>query len=176
MTKTSKVRSHKYKPGRRILGWRVWVIIGTILAIWVLSHYGNMDNTYVAEPNVFMNPVVVDHPEDESVETKIRKYFPRSHKTMIAVAYAESGMNMNAVGYNCYYNGASKACKPEDRHKAWSRDCGILQINTTAKSCPKETVDEHLKRAADLSRVQGLNAWVTYWNGDYKKYLAYETN
>jgi hypothetical protein len=176
--------SHK---GVNLLNWRIWVIVATLVFCLLASHYGNLDSTYVVEKVesplvVYMTATVVGHPQDESVETKIRRYFPRSHKTIIAIAKAESRMNPNAVGYNCYYYkgkatttkivGGSKACDIPDRHLAWSRDCGILQINTTAQSCPKETIDEHLKRAANLSRVQGLNAWVTHWNGDYKDHLA----
>lgn len=173
--------SHK---GIDLLNWRIWVLVATILFCFIASHYGNKDNTYVAERevSVYMTATVVDHPEDESIETKIRKYFPRSHKTIIAIAKAESQMNPKAVGYNCFYyqgkatttpiKGGSKSCKVEDRKLAWSRDCGLLQLNTTAKSCPKETVDQHLQRAAELSRVQGLQAWVTFNTGAHEKHLA----
>lgn len=182
MKKTSK--SHKYKHGGRILGWRVWVIILTIIGILVLSHYGNTadERFYVRDVEPLMKPVVVDHPEDESIETKIRKHFPRSHKTIIAIAKAESHMNPNAIGYNCFYyqgkatttpiKGGSKSCNVEDRKLAWSYDCGLLQLHNGKKSCPKETVDQHLQRAATLSRVQGLKAWVTYQTGAHEKYLA----
>lgn len=151
---------------------------------FLVQHQPNEDMIYVREQEVYLKPVVVNHPEDESIETKIRQHFPRSHKTMIAIAHAESNMNPNATGYNCYYYkgkatttkivGGSKACKVEDRHMAWSLDCGLLQLHNGKgnKQCPKETVDQHLKRAAELSRVQGLEAWVTYWNGSHKKYLA----
>lgn len=205
--------------------WRIFVLVATILFCLFASHYGNIDNTYVAEKveqDAFMKPVVVEESTYEgymekvdecnksgghvltsshsdnsicttpsieigkkvepSIEDLIRKYFPRSHKTIVAIAKAESGMTMDAVGYNCYYYrgvatttkivGGSRACDVPDRHLAWSRDCGILQINTTAKVCPKETVDEHLKRAADLSRVQGLGAWVTYNTGAHEQYMV----
>lgn len=167
------------------MNWRVGVLSLGILWCAVVGSYADRDEVYVRESQpvaVYMTATVVDHPQDESIETKIRKYFPRHGTTMIAIAHAESGMNMNAVGYNCYYSGGkatttpikggSKACKVEDRHLAWSRDCGILQMNTTAKSCPKETVDEHLKRAADLSRKQGLQAWVAYNLKMHEKHLA----
>lgn len=170
--KPSKSSSHKYDHGGRILGWRVWVIVGTIFTIWVLSHYGNIDNTYIAEHATSTVAVHVTATAASTTEQKIQYYFPRNGRTMIAVAKAESQLKMSAVGYNCMYSGKSKACKPEDRSRAWSRDCGIMQINTTAKTCPKETVDQHLKRAADLSRVQGLEAWVTYQTGAHEKYLA----
>lgn len=171
--------SHK---GIDLLNWRIWVLVATVLFCLMLSHYGNVDNTYTREPDVFMKPVIVENPQDESIETKIRKYFPRNWKTMIAVAHAESQMNPNAVGYNCYYyhgkatttpiKGGSKSCKVEDRHLSWSKDCGLLQLNTRAKVCPKETIDQHLERAATLSRTQGLEAWQAHNNGTYKVYLA----
>lgn len=171
MTRSKKI-SHKYKHGGRILGWRVWVIILTIISILVLSHYGSKDNTYVAEPNVFMKPVVVQ--PEPTIEDKIREYFPRNWKTMIAIAHAESGMKMNAIGYNCMYNGVSMACKVGDRSKAWSVDCFVLQRNYPGrKTCPEGvTLDMHLKESADLSRVQGLQAWVTYNTGAHEKHLA----
>ena len=178
-------KSHKYKYGGRVFNWRTAVLSLTIFFCAVLSHYGNKDNVYVAEKtqDVFMKPVVVDNPQDESIETKIRKYFPRSHKTVIAIAYAESGMSMDAVGYNCYYyhgkatttpiKGGSKACKVSDRHLAWSTDCFVLQDNQPkgVKTCPKDvTVDEHLQEMAELSKTCGLRCWSAYNNGTWKKY------
>lgn len=166
------MKSHKYKTGRRVMNWRVGVIILTIIFIWVLSHYGNKDDTYVAEPDVFMKPIVVE--PEPTIEDKIREYFPRSWKTMIAIAHAESHMDMNAIGYNCMYNGVSKACKKEDRSKAWSVDCFVLQRNyPNRKTCPEGvTLDMHLKEVAELSKIQGLQAWSSYNAGIHKKYLT----
>lgn len=151
----------------------------------MISEVNHYDDTYVREnePQVFLAPVIVDHPEDESIETKIRKYFPRSHVTMIAIAHAESGMNHNATGYNCYYSqgkatttpvkGGSRACKVEDRPLAHSVDCGVLQKNYVGrKTCPKVPIDQHLKEVAELSRVQGLGAWASYNQGAHQKYLT----
>lgn len=163
--------SHK---GIDLLNWRIWVLVATLLFCLLASHYGNKDNTYVADRSndVFMKPVVVV--PEPTIEDKIREYFPRNWKTMIAIAHAESGMNMNAVGYNCMYNGVSKACKKEDRSKAWSVDCFVLQKNYPGrKTCPEGvTLDMHLRESANLSRVQGLQAWVTYQTGAHKKHLA----
>lgn len=162
---------------------RTIIFSTAILCIWLVSEQNHYEDTYVretSEPTVFMQPIIVTPPP--TIEDKIKEHFPRNGVTMVAVAKAESGMNMNAVGYNCYYSngkatttkivGGSKACKVEDRKLAWSRDCGIMQLNTTKKSCPVETVDEHLKRAADLSRIQGLEAWVTYNEKLHTKHLA----
>lgn len=175
-------KTHKYKHGSRLKNPYTIVFSTAIFCLWLMSEGNHYDDTYVREPDPVMKPVVVEVKKVESIEDKIMHYFPRNGKTMIAVAKAESHMNPNAVGYNCYYyqgkatttpiKGGSKACKVEDRHLAWSRDCGILQLNTKAKSCPKETIDEHLQRAADLSRQQGLDAWVAYQNGAHEKHLA----
>lgn len=179
MTRSKKI-SHKYKYGGRVLNWRVVVIVATILFCLVAGSHVDDDNTYVREPDemaVFMTATVVDHPEDESVETKIRKYFPKHWRDFIQIAHAESQMKVDAVGYNCYYyhgkatttpiKGGSKACKKEDRSLAWSLDCGLMQLNTLSKKCPKrdsseEYLDEHLKVAAQLSREQGKCAWYGY--------------
>lgn len=181
-----KKRSHKYKHGGRVTTPYTFIFSATILVLWMISEVNHYDDTYVKENDqqVFLAPIVVDHPEDESIETKIRKYFPRSHVTMIAIANAESGMNHNAIGYNCYYSqgkatttpikGGSKACKVEDRYLAWSVDCFTLQKNYPGrKTCPKGvTVDQHLKEVAELSKVQGLGAWVAYQTGAHQKYLT----
>ena len=178
--------NHKYKTGRRVMNWRVGVLTLTILYCAVMGYHSNDDNTYVREHQEYPLAVFITaEVKEPTLEDKIREYFPRNWKTMIAVAYAESHMDMNAVGYNCYYNedetivykskvlgSHSTSCKKEHRRFAWSRDCGLLQLNTLAKQCPVETVDEHLKRAAELSKVQGLNSWVTYSQGLHKKYLA----
>ena len=172
MKQPRKKNGRYANKGINLLNWRIWVIVLTIISILVFSHYGNKDNTYVREPDVFMKPVVVT--PEPTVEDKIKEYFPRNWKTMIAIAHAESGMNMGAIGYNCYYNGVSKACKKEDRSKAWSVDCFVLQKNYPGrKTCPDGvTLDMHLREAAALSRVQGLEAWVTFNTGAHKKHLA----
>lgn len=123
----------------------------------------------------------------ESIEEKIKQYFPKSHKTMIAIAHAESGMDMNAKGYNCYYNKSettvystrvkgshSAACKSQHRKFAYSVDCFILQKNYKGQDCPKNmTVDQHLSEVAKLSKVQGLQAWSAYKNNSYKNYVLH---
>ena len=104
--KTSNARSHKYKHGGRVFNPYTFVFSTLILVLWMISEVNHYDDTYVREnePQVFLAPVIVDHPEDESIETKIRKYFPRSHVTMIAIAHAESGMNNSAKNWNCWYD------------------------------------------------------------------------
>lgn len=122
----------------------------------------------------------------ETIEEKIIKHFPRSHKTVLAIAKAESNLDMNAKGFNCYYNNDktivytskikgshSTHCKKSHRQYAWSVDCFILQRNYKGQECPQNiTIDQHLEDVANLSRVQGLKAWSAYNNNQYKKHLS----
>lgn len=161
------------------------VLIGLTMCFLIMSEgfldWG--DETYVKEPEI----VAVASSTPVDFEAKIRQHFPKSHKTMIAIAKAESGLSMNATGYNCYYNedetiayssrvkgSHSTACKKEHRRYSWSVDCFLLQRNYIGLTeCPQNvTVDQHLKDVAKLSKVQGFQAWYAYTNGTYKKYLA----
>lgn len=178
----------KYKNGQFIkkgidfTNWRIWVIVATIIWCVVVSGYSNNENyTYVREPEVFMVPVVVE--QEPRIEDKIKEYFPRSWKTVIAIAHAESNMKPTAINHNCFYKGSvvftervkgsiSTFCKDGHEKYAWSVDCGILQVNVKGQTCPEWTLDEHLEIASELSKRQGLEAWVAYKNGAYKKYLA----
>lgn len=155
-----------------------------------------MGKEYVAEvkEEVFMQPVVVT--PEPTLEDKIRQHFPNHWADFIQIAHAESSMQPEAVGYNCWYNGKaiynkdgklqhatgtvvypskvkdsySTSCKVPHRKYAWSLDCGLMQLNTKAKECPKEDLDTHLARAAKLSKEQGKCAWFGYKN--YKKECA----
>ena len=181
-----KKYSHSRKYGNRITNPYTLIFSTAIFCIWLMSENNHYDNTYVREPDVYMKPVVVEVKKVESIEDKIMHYFPRNGKTMIAVAHAESGMDMNAKGWNCYYNadetivystrvkGAhSGACKKEHRSFAWSVDCFLLQRNYKGQECPYDiTLDDHLKDVAELSKVQGLSAWVSYNRGAHLKYLS----
>ena len=179
-------KSHKYKYGGRVFNWRVAVLSATVLWCATAGYYSSFDNTYVAEPQAFMAPIVVDHPQDESVETKIRKYFPRSHVTMIAIAHAESGLKNTAVNWNCYYNddmtevyttrvkgSHGAACKKEHRKYAFGIDCFVLQAHYKGlKECPKDvTIDEHLQEMAELSKARGFQPWIAWQRNMHTKYL-----
>lgn len=132
----------------------------------------------------------------EEIISKIKQYFPRSYEDMIPVTKAESGLSLTAKGYNCYYNkkaiydsegsmthatgtvvykgkvkdSKSIACKVKDRAYAWSYDCGLMQMNQKSPICPTESLDEHLARAAALSRQQGKEAWSTFNDGTYQSH------
>lgn len=179
-----KTYSHSRHYGKRLTNYRVWVISLTLVSCLVMSSYGNKEKVYVSEKQneiAFLMPVVVTPPP--TIEDKIKAYFPKSWKTVIAIAHAESNMKPHAVNHNCYYKGKtvykervkgaiSTFCKDGHESYAWSVDCGILQVNIKGTTCPDWTLDEHLKVASELSKKQGLEAWVAYKNGNYKKYLA----
>ena len=173
-----KKYAHSREYGHRINPLSVSIAF-VIALIWLVSEQNYYEDTYVAEKPT--KPVVVKVAHIETMEEKIKRYFPRNGNTMIAVAHAESRMNMKAKGYNCYYYdgvatttkiiGGSKACKVQDRAKAHSVDCFVLQKNYKGKECPKGmTVEKHLKEVSELSKVQGKEAWSSYNNKTYKKY------
>lgn len=190
----------KIKVGRKVNQYRTYyykeiAATLTLLFIWIMYLlWGSLDDTgmvYVADEKVAVRveatvPVTKANSKAE-MEKKIKEYFPRSWRTMIPIAYAESGMRNTAVNYNCYYNKDetvvyktkvkgthSTSCKKGHQKYAWSTDCFLLQKNYKGVGCPKDvTLDEHLEDVAKLSRVQGLQAWSSYNTG---RHLSYEKN
>lgn len=120
---------------------------------------------------------------DVSLEKKIKETFGKDGETMVAVAIAESVMYQgNAINYNCEYTRAdgtkySTSCKREDRHLAWSVDCGLLQINQRGQKCDEEMFDneKNIARGKEIYDSQGLGAWSAWKNGSFEKYLDYAT-
>lgn len=134
--------------------------------------------------------------QEEKIILEIKRTFPENTRIMIAIALEESGLNPNAVGYNCRYKlggntydrltntyinlniitkeknkgYVSTACRKGDEKYAWSKDGGILQVNNAQ---PHElTIAGNIIKAREIYDVQGLNAWVSYTSGHYKKHLA----
>lgn len=107
-----------------------------------------------------------------TLEQHIQRIFGSKAKVALAVLKHESNLKLNSINYNCRYNGRSTFCKKGDKEKAWSVDCGIAQVNVKGKVCPKElmTLDGNMKAVEKVYKEQGLNAWVSYKN---KKYLRY---
>ena len=107
-----------------------------------------------------------------SLEAKIRETFPEDPETAVAVSKAESRMKAEAVGYNCVYEGRSQSCKKGDESKAWSVDCGLMQINSVGKSCPEELMnpDNNLRVAKNIKEKGGWERWWTFKTG---KHLAF---
>lgn len=99
--------------------------------------------------------------KEPTVEDKIKAVFGSKASTFIAISKAESGTQAGQKGYNCYYGDKSKACKPGDENKAWSVDCGLLQVNVYGRICPYEMydIDYNLQAAKGKYDRQGFNAW-----------------
>lgn len=107
-------------------------------------------------------------------------------KTALAITEAESHYNPRAMGWNCKYTEynketkktetVSKACAKSDRSKAWSVDCGLMQINVYGQVCPEEYYDIpfNLKLAVGKFKGRGntWGAWSTFNNGSYLQYKA----
>lgn len=121
-----------------------------------------------------------------SIEGRVRARFGVHGDTMLAIFKNESSLNPRAQGWNCYYdiNGnykskktektdKSKACKKEDRYRSWSVDCGIGQINSPGTVCPEKLfeIEHNLDQSQKKLSKEGLNAWVVYKTGTYRRYL-----
>lgn len=88
---------------------------------------------------------------------KIIETFPEDYKTAIAIAKAESGLEMTARNYNS--NG--------------SMDCGLFQINSVHKPTWEQCneIDAHLELAREIYDDRKWSAWCVYTNGKYLEYL-----
>lgn len=97
----------------------------------------------------------------KTTQDKIRAAFGVHADTFLKIATAESGQQAGNKGYNCIYGGKSMACKPEDRAKAWSVDCGLLMINVNGTICPAELfdIDLNIKAAQGKFARQNFKAW-----------------
>lgn len=168
---------------KRTYNKEIGMLIGLLLglAVMYLASLTEGSETYVQEEVIVAVhvkatvPVTKENSKKE-LENKIKHYFPRSWRDMIPTAYAESGMNHNAQGWNCWYNkdktivytekvkgSHSTSCKKEHRKYSWSIDCGVLMKNHIGiRTCPVVSVDDHLKEMAALSKVQGKCAWFAY--------------
>jgi len=118
-------------------------------------------------------PIPTTRALDDSIEGKIRREFGVEGEIALAVFKAESRLKNDAINYNCegYPNGI---CPKGLEHKAWSVDCGIAQINTLGKTCPKELFDPevNIKKAKEMHSKRGFQPWYTFKDGVYKKYLT----
>ena len=115
---------------------------------------------YIASPIEYSDI----HPSNADIIAYIAKTWEsESNDTILQalqVAKYESGYRIDAKGYNCRYDGVSMACKPQDRPKAWSVDCGIFQHNVLGTVCPAMTWRENIEKAYALFKRRGWNPWV----------------
>ena len=110
---------------------------------------------------------------NKTQEQYIQDIFGAKAKVATAVLKHESGMKLNAINYNCRYNGKSTFCKKGDEYKAWSVDCGIAQVNTKGTVCPEHllTLEGNMQAVEKIYKEQGLNAWVSYKNKAYLQFM-----
>lgn len=108
-----------------------------------------------------------------TVEQHVQVIFGNKAKIALAVLKYESGLKLNAINYNCRYDGKSKSCKKGDISKAWSVDCGIAQVNVKGKYCPESylTLEGNMQQVEKIYKEQGLDAWVAYKTKAYLRYL-----
>lgn len=108
-----------------------------------------------------------------TLEQHIQRIFGSQAKVALAVLKHESNLKLDAVNYNCIYNGRSTFCKKGDKLKAWSVDCGIGQANFKGQVCPPKTLtlEGNMEVVEKIYKEQGLRAWVSYKSGAYKKFL-----
>ena len=96
--------------------------------------------------------------QDTGIEERICKVFGEDCEIMIAIAKAESGLRADASNTN--RNG--------------STDTGLFQINSIHGYSVEDmkNVDKNIEAAKKIYDKQGLQAWVVYNTGAYKRYLT----
>lgn len=104
----------------------------------------------------------VDPPVILTFDQQLEQVFGDKAHLMKAIAMAESNLEEDQVSHNRRQDGST-----------WSVDCGVLQVNVKGNKCPEHllTIEGNLKEAKKILDEQGLNAWVVYKKGLYKKYL-----
>src|SRR5215216_3727006 len=141
------------------------LIKGTLdFAKWHSEYSFNIQNIFRIEPRpqpVTYHPVKEAEAKEPTIEDRVQEVFGKHAETFLKIAHAESGQNSGNKGYNCIYNGESMACKKGDEAKAWSVDCGFLQVNVQGKVCPAEMyeLDYNLQAGKGKFDRQGYNAW-----------------
>ena len=103
---------------------------------------------------------------DQSPKYLIRELFGDDANTAIAICYAESNFNPDALG---------------DKHLMYSNDgkmygdsIGLFQIRTFPNRPPRELLYDpyiNIKMAHKIYKKYGFNAWSSYKNKSYKKFL-----
>lgn len=126
----------------------------------------------VEEPIKTPQPTTTPTKPKTDLEKLLNDLFGKDSKVMHAVLRAESGLNPKAKGWNCHYyrNDGSRysaACRPEDRSRAWSVDCGIAQNNFVGQECPLYSLDTEwsVREAYRKWTTRGFSPWVAWKKG-----------
>lgn len=125
--------------------------------------------------------------KEATVSTKlVASFSPEEARIALAILKQESGLNLRATNYNCWYDTTgiahetrvagtkSKPCKTEDRPLTWSVDCGISQINFSGKKeCPEYSygLDWSIEKMVAMHAERGFAPWVAYTAGLYIPFL-----
>lgn len=128
---------------------------------WSKPLYAFVEETEVVEtvqPKEVKLQVVIDW-TDERIEQEIRNVFIDDPDVAVAVAWAESQLNKNALN-------------PE-KHRGCSGSRGIFQIACVHGDKPDDLFDVqyNIKKAYEIYKSQGWQPWGAYTDGNYKKYL-----
>lgn len=183
----------------KILNWRVIIISLTLAGCAYASHLGQVNQMKLAEDTkvvefpkakvvevqvVTKEQPVAHNPSKKEIAQLILQNFPKNGEVMVAIALAESNLQVNAQGFNCFYKkgvlykervkgAVSRHCDKGDEVYAWSTDCFPLQRNYVGTTkCPDVPIEQHIKEVAELSRVCDLNCWSAYNNGSWKSKLS----
>lgn len=186
--RTIRMRIQRFVKMIRKTSWKRSLVLSGVVAIILASSIGYcayrynvwseqwsfhlqlpFQNFIRVEPRVGVSKSFFKRAQAKEMtfEDKIKEAFGKNAPVFLKIAHAESGQNAGSKGYNCMYNGKSRACKPEDREKAWSVDCGALQINVYGRVCPVELydLDKNLEAAVGKFNRQGFGAWSVCKNG-----------
>lgn len=155
---------------------RRWTICGRSLNLFKFLKI-------LAVTGLFIFPTIgqavsIPRTEEEFIERHVKErisVFGIDHEIFAKIIEFESGFNPRAMNWNCWYDkegnlkekrifptDKSVSCKTkEDRHKAWSVDCGLLQINFKGKVCPEYlfNIDVNLSQAINKYLNGGFNHW-----------------
>jgi hypothetical protein len=116
-----------------------------------------------------------DPTRNEIIDAIFETFGPVDGPKAAAIFEAESGLILRNQGWNCRYNGRSRACYPGDRPVARSVDCGIAQINAPGElECPAEywTLAGNLAEAKRRYNEGGWNQWISYRKGQHRQFMA----
>lgn len=173
-------------------------IIGAIFAQYIMStdEYRKAQELPPIPHKIMITPTVAKREKPVKKRSQVQQYicekFGRYCETAIAVFTAESGLNPQAQGWNCWFDRVtgdvsttgswsthrSGACPVTARDLAWSVDCGIAQLNVAGRVCPAEYFDpiwniDHAYswKFDNAIYKRTFAAWVAYTTGRHLAFM-----